>query len=354
MLPSLATVAWVMGAYAVSVVSIEYLRRWALRARFLDLPNARSSHAVPKPRNAGWAIGLLTLTGAAVLAPWDSAEASILGAWWMGALAVFAIGLWDDVRNLPSLPRLLLQFAVAFPVAWMAAQGAEGILAQWVPWEPLRVALVAIWIVGLTNGYNFMDGIDGIAGAQGLVAALGWMLIALLGGWVFGLQLSLLLVAVLAGFLVHNWAPSRIFMGDAGSGFLGFTFACWPLLAHQGLPGHDPTGWVAIGALFVWPFLADTSFTILHRLRRRENILRAHRSHLYQRMTQCGLSHSSVTLTYSLLAVSGVTGGCLFWTNGIQALLYTAGPVVILFLILWRVVKSLERHHREQVPGPRA
>jgi UDP-N-acetylmuramyl pentapeptide phosphotransferase/UDP-N-acetylglucosamine-1-phosphate transferase len=114
------------------------------------------------------------------------------------------------------------------------------------------------------------------------------------------LILGVLLAASSAGFLVHNWPPARIFMGDVGSAFLGFVFATLPSMLQ--LPSSRPA---AIGFLVVWPFVFDTAFTFLRRLRRKESVFSAHRSHLYQRLVIAGWSHVTVTLLYSTLAIAG-------------------------------------------------
>jgi len=173
--------------------------------------------------------------------------------------------------------------------------------------------LLALWFVGLVNVYNFMDGIDGIAGLQAVVAGVAWAVI--------GAELSLPMVQLMGalvassalGFLTLNWHPAKIFMGDAGSTVLGFLFATLPFLAtveggeRLGARGEklELTRSLTIGAILVWPFLADGIFTFLRRLKNRENVLQAHRSHLYQRLVIAGHSHTRVTVAYGCLALLG-------------------------------------------------
>jgi UDP-N-acetylmuramyl pentapeptide phosphotransferase/UDP-N-acetylglucosamine-1-phosphate transferase len=161
--------------------------------------------------------------------------------------------------------------------------------------------------VGLTNAYNFMDGIDGIAAGQGIVAAIGWGIIGLITGNPFLTALGFLLAASCLGFLCHNWPPARIFMGDVGSAFLGYTFAVLAVIASQ----SDPR-LAFIGILFVWPFVFDAVFTFFRRLRKHENVFEAHRSHLYQRLVIAGYSHGVVSTLYIGLAGAGVVVG-VWW-----------------------------------------
>ena len=187
-----------------------------------------------------------------------------------------------------------------------------------------------LWI----NAYNFMDGIDGLAGSQTVVAGLGW----LVPGGIVGLPIFGVLVAGSSlGFLGHNWPPTRIFMGDVGSVFLGFTLAVLAViggLAHPRLP--------LAGLLVVWPFVFDTTFTIVRRLRRGENIFAAHRSHLYQRLVIAGYSQRAVTLLYAGLALVGVVLA-LAWVlelPGCDWLVLTVPT--LLSLCLWQFVICTE------------
>jgi UDP-N-acetylmuramyl pentapeptide phosphotransferase/UDP-N-acetylglucosamine-1-phosphate transferase len=158
----------------------------------------------------------------------------------------------------------------------------------------------------LLNAYNFMDGIDGIAGGQGAVAGVGWAITGWLAGIPAVLVLGMLLAGSCAGFLRHNWSPARIFMGDVGSTFLGFSFAALPLMA-----GRIDRSLMAVGILLLWPFLFDAVFTFLRRLLNREKVWKPHRSHLYQRLTGAGSSHSVISRLYIGLAGCGML--VAFW-----------------------------------------
>lgn len=192
-----------------------------------------------------------------------------------GALLILlSIGFW---------PQVDLPFVSSIPLGW------------------LGIPLTFFWIAGLTNAYNFMDGIDGLAGGQAVVAGLGWLLLGQLADLPVVSVMGVLVAGSSLGFLGHNWPPARIFMGDVGSAFLGYTLAVLAVIG--GLA--DPRLPLA-GVFVVWPFVFDTTFTILRRLRRGENIFAAHRSHLYQRLVIAGYSHRAVTLLYASLALVGV------------------------------------------------
>jgi UDP-N-acetylmuramyl pentapeptide phosphotransferase/UDP-N-acetylglucosamine-1-phosphate transferase len=134
-----------------------------------------------------------------------------------------------------------------------------------------------------------------------MISGVGWMILGTMTWQPATGLLGMLVAASSTGFLIHNWQPARIFMGDVGSAFLGFTFAFLTLKA-----GKEAPRLVLAGALLVWPFVFDTAFTFLRRLLKRESVFSAHRSHLYQRLVLSGLSHATVTLLYTGLELIGL------------------------------------------------
>ena len=220
--------------------------------------------------------------------------------------AVIALlGLADDIYNIRSTHRLLLQTIVAAIVTLIVGywQTISLPLFGTITIGVLGVLVGVVWLVGLVNAYNFMDGTDGMAGGVGLVASLGWLLLPwpVLPEHAGLLRLAaLLLAATSLGFLGHNWSPASIFMGDVGSTFMGFSLAFFALLVS------DQPESLLVGSLLVWPFLFDTIFTFLRRMKNGENVLAAHRSHLYQRLVIAGYSHAFVGLLYGLYTVVGV------------------------------------------------
>lgn len=292
---------------AFALTGSAFLTALVRKLAIIDMPNERSSHTQPTPRGGG--VGLVAMTVFGLLCSqfiWHLT--TWRGLWfYLGGIALLAAISWlDDIRTVSAKIRFLVHFLAAGIV-----------VAKWGYWETFTLPfwgdiqlgwggllLTLVWIVGLTNAYNFMDGIDGIAGGQALVAGIGWALVGWMLGDKFVFAMGGLLAASTLGFLFYNWSPAKIFMGDVGSTFLGFSFAVIPLIAAQSAPqGHRYIPW--IGFLFIWPFVADTGFTLLRRIRNGENILQAHRSHLYQRMVIAGYSHQLVSLLYIALAILG-------------------------------------------------
>ncbi|WP_414660856.1 MraY family glycosyltransferase [Horticoccus sp. 23ND18S-11] len=333
----------IMSAAVVAVsaaIAVRLARSVALRRGLLDVPNSRSSHAQPVPRLGGAAFVPVVLLAAAVAGPGGTLPPLVAAVFFAGAALLFALSLIDDFTALTAGVRLAAHAAVAAGVlgaiyaSWPAGAGSG-----WHGLSPPSPGfwLLAIGVVGLLNLYNFMDGIDGLAGVQGVVAGAAWCAIGSAAGSPWSACLGAMLAAGAIGFLTLNWPPAKIFMGDAGSTVLGFSFAALPLLAvveRGSVLRFDAA--LAAGALVVWPFWADGTFTILRRMKHGENILQAHRSHLYQRLVITGVSHARVTLVYGGLAAVGaalawfVAGGAA--NAGVAAL----GFVVVAFVALWR------------------
>ena len=331
-------------ASVLTWAGVSFFRRWAERFQILDLPNERSSHTLPTPRGGGLVIVAVTLLLGAVCAGIEGGEGGrtflIYG---IGGLLIASVSWLDDLHRVPRWVR----FAVHATASAAAIAGITYWSTITLPFfGAVRIGawgaiITAIWIVGLTNAYNFMDGIDGIAGGQALVAGLAWWFTC--RGSCFPLDcLSLLLAATSLGFLLHNWPPASIFMGDVGSAFLGYTLAVLPLIYESRASDVVEGGAPVVGFLFVWPFVFDTAFTFVRRLFRRENVFEAHRSHLYQRLVISGWSHQRVTILYIGLALAGSLPAAL-WTRHVAADSFSCfAAVALLAASLWILVKGAE------------
>jgi UDP-N-acetylmuramyl pentapeptide phosphotransferase/UDP-N-acetylglucosamine-1-phosphate transferase len=259
------------------------------------------------------------------------------------ALALAAVSLFDDLRGLPAMFRLACHaVAAVVSVAGLdvvgrvhAAGGGEGLA-----WGFAIAA--AIWIVYFINAFNFMDGIDGIAAGQATVAGLGWTFVGATLGDTGIVEVGTVVAGASAGFLVLNWSPARLFMGDVGSAFLGYLLAVLPLLG-----AGSPITTAGPALLLVWPFLFDTAFTLVRRARRGERLTEAHRSHLYQRISAPALgrraaTHDHVAGAYMALAGLGVPTAWAAASGrwGVAAAGVLAGA--ILAIAGWRTVVARE------------
>jgi UDP-N-acetylmuramyl pentapeptide phosphotransferase/UDP-N-acetylglucosamine-1-phosphate transferase len=333
------------GSFLLSLLMCSLLRRFAIRHSLVDIPNARSLHQLPVPRLGGVALTGATwlMIGVQIFAAPQSLARDLL-LWLLASVPIAGVGLFDDVRSLRADVRFLVQLtiAAAFSVA-IGIPARLAITADHTIYLGRTVAtlLSSIWIVGVLNIYNFMDGMDGLAGSQAFAASL-----AVAAGLAIHGQLDLALVAGLvaaatAAFNINNFPPAKIFLGDAGSTFLGFSFAAMSLM---GVSRIDPLPFVVV-PLALSPFLLDGTFTILRRISRREPIWKAHKSHLYQRAVAAGLSHHDVLLPYAAWIAAAAGSACVAArANSVLAVLL-ASAMLLALAAMWRWVVVLERAH---------
>jgi UDP-N-acetylmuramyl pentapeptide phosphotransferase/UDP-N-acetylglucosamine-1-phosphate transferase len=336
----------ILSAYILTVFGVGGWRRLALRRQILDIPNERSSHVNPTPRGGGIIIFAVTFVFLTIGAA-QSRELSFLSPFLGGAILIAIVSWLDDLYSLPSW----LRFGVHTAAALLVIFGIGYFKTVELPFYTINLAgfflgqiITLLWIVGLTNAYNFMDGIDGIAGGQGLIAGIGWSL----AGWLTNDSLILLFGGLLSatnlGFLWHNWHPARIFMGDVGSAFLGFSFAVLPILAMQ--QTEDKSDLTIFGVLLVWTFIFDAVLTFVRRAKRGENVFAAHRSHLYQRLVIADYSHSLVSLVYGALSIIGL-GLAVLWLKSNENELKLIVLIILSFVSigLWLFVVKAEKNN---------
>ncbi|WP_296265290.1 MraY family glycosyltransferase [Pseudomonas sp. UBA6562] len=327
------TFAWLLIAVAIaSFLLTAVIRRYALARSLMDIPNARSSHTVPTPRGGGVAIVLTFLP--ALLALWQQgwATGSQVLALGGAGLLVAIVGFVDDHGHIPARWRLLGHFAAALGLL-IGLGGAPSLAVAGIPVHSawLLSPLLAVYLVWLLNLYNFMDGIDGIAGLEALSVCAAICVVYAMGGHIQAMAAPLLLAAAVLGFLVWNFPPAKIFMGDAGSGFLGLTLGG---LSLQGawLDGHYFWAWVIVLGVFI----VDATVTLLRRMLAGEKVYEAHRSHAYQHAARRFGRHLPVTLCTAAVTLCWLLpmALCVTWLglDGALATLIAYVPLVALAL----------------------
>ncbi|EED38767.1 glycosyl transferase, family 4 [Stenotrophomonas sp. SKA14] len=264
-------------------------RGYAVRQQLMDQPGERRSHSVATPRGGGIAIVIsLLVTAGVAMFVWPDAAPSLLVAS-LGLVLVAGIGWWDDHRPLPALRRLLVHFIAAALLAMLVkANGGSWLLS----------GLVLLFTASLINIWNFMDGINGIAASQTIVVALG---LAPLLPWPLSLAALALGLACL-GFLPFNFPRARIFMGDVGSGALGYAVAAVLAIASV----RTDINWLLL-LVPASAFLVDAGFTLLARIISGQRWMEPHTQHVYQRAVQAGASHAQVTGMYFALGLFSIT-----------------------------------------------
>jgi Fuc2NAc and GlcNAc transferase len=324
----------VISALATSALLTQFVRSIAAASGALDVPNARSSHGVPTPRGGGIAIVLVTTAGLLILTlhgtvRWDLA-AAVAG----GGLAVALVGFADDRRSLRAATRLTVHFAAAlWALAWLGGLPALRVGTHVVSLGWSGYLLGAFGIVWAINLFNFMDGIDGIAAVEAIFVALGGALLSVPMAAGTGVGLSaLVLAAACAGFLLWNWPPAKIFLGDVGSGYLGYVIVVLALAATR----DNPIGlwlWLILGGAF----FVDATVTLVRRALRNERLQEAHRSHAYQWLARRWQSHAKVTLAALGLNVLWLFPCAAFAVRHPQfaaiAMIFALAPLALLAII---------------------
>ena len=327
-----AFLAILSSALALSYGLTALARSYALSTQLLDHPNERSSHSVPTPRGGGVAIvGSFLLLIAGMGLTRQAAPALCIAIVGSGLL-VATLGFIDDRSSLPARWRFLGHLAAAFWVlAWMGPTPPVPILGFTVDLGFAAVLLAVLHLVWSINLFNFMDGIDGLASLEAIGVSLGgalvWWLVQPAGDW----PVAVLFAACVAGFLVWNFPPARIFMGDAGSGFLGLVVALLALWSAR-TDAHLFWAWFILGGCF----MVDATTTLVRRVKRGERFHVAHRSHAYQYAARQHASHKAVSLavvainTFWLLPVAVAVA--LHWLDGVAGVLLSYAPLLWLAL----------------------
>lgn len=326
--------------FGAVLCALSALLTWVLmkRVRIIDTPNERSSHTTPTPRSGGIAIVVTFFVG--LVALWLLSGDPVLeqGYFWAFCVASFLIAVVsvvDDLSGMGFKAKLVLQITCAIAVMALGVVIDRLSLPMLGAWELgwLSYPVTLIWIVGLTNAFNFMDGIDGISGGTAIVAAAFFAWITFLEGSTFIYLVSVIIVWASLGFLLWNWQPAKIFMGDSGSQFLGFVLAVMAVMAGRFDASH--VSFFVMPLLF-FHYIWDTAYTFIRRYRAGERVTEAHRTHLYQLMNRLGLSHAQVTTIY--LAIGALQGlAALALVNlegGLRVMVFVPFIALQLFLTL--------------------
>jgi Fuc2NAc and GlcNAc transferase len=323
-----------LAVFAVSWLLTLVLRHYALAQSLMDIPNERSSHSVPTPRGGGvaivvaFALTLPLLSGLDLIA--TPALRAVLGA----GLMVAVIGFCDDHGHIAAKWRLLGHFmAAGWALYWLQGLGPIEFFGSPIDFGWFGNLLAIFYLVWMLNLYNFMDGIDGLASVEAISVSLGMCLIYWCCGTVELVWPALALAAAAGGFLCWNFPPARIFMGDAGSGFLGIVLAALALQAS----------WASSSLLWSWlillgVFIVDATWTLMRRLMRGDKVYQAHRSHAYQYASRQFGSHRKVTL-----AVLAINVGWLLPLAFVAGNHLLSGPIALfiayvpLAVLAWRL-----------------
>ena len=318
----------VVVAFSISALLTRYFIRSTTILPILDTPNARSLHSYPIPITGGIAILIAIILSTVLMTQFYKILPHYCWELGISSLLIAAISFIDDCHHLSALSRLVVHFLAAYLLLWpgefeLIALSLPGIEWQW----PLvfQIGISLLFIVWMINLYNFMDGMDGFAGGMTVIGFGTLAIFGQLAAQSEFMALNLIIASASGGFLLFNFPPARIFMGDTGASTLGFLAAALSLWGNR--EGIFPL-WIAV--LLFSPFIVDASVTLLRRMLRGEKIWLAHKSHYYQRLVELGWGHKRTVLLEYLLMVA-----C-----SISALLALYSPIYIqwLLLVAWGLI----------------
>jgi UDP-N-acetylmuramyl pentapeptide phosphotransferase/UDP-N-acetylglucosamine-1-phosphate transferase len=335
-------------AAAAFVIAVVLTRRFCdptSRFHILDQPNPRSLHTQPTPRSGGLAIlAAVFLCGTAAIYFAGQPQEPFYS-WMAGSCFLVAgISYADDRFTVPSGVRFVIHALAASALVFggvvinpLQLPGLELAMPYWA-----GVIVTLLFVVWMLNLYNFMDGMDGFAGGMAVFGFGTFAVLGLLAGGTLFAVLNLIIAAAALGFLVFNFPPARIFMGDVGSSTLGFLAASMSLwAAHERLFPF----WAAV--LVFSPFVADATVTLIRRLLRGERVWQAHKTHYYQRLVQAGWGHRktvlfeyAVMLGCAMTALEGVHS-----PEKLQTVLLVGWMLFYFVFFVW-VSRLAARHHK--------
>lgn len=344
-----------LGPFVVSTVLALLVRRWARRIGFVDRPGGHKLHAQPVALGGGIAITLAAIgpvaVGVAVAAVLRGQEP--LPAWLPEAVAIHVpgvaskfplamtlclcalflhvVGLQDDRRAMGPLPKFLGQFLVAIVVA-----GPLGVRAIEALPPAASILVTVLWIVLITNAFNFLDNMDGLSAGVGAICCVIFAVAAASAGQVFVPALALVLAGSLCGFLIFNFAPARLFMGDAGSLPTGFLISTVTILTNYYQPGaQSPLEVLVLIPLVVLSVpLYDVASVLMHRIRLGHSPFRGDQRHFSHRLVKRGMSTRQAVLTiYLATTATGFSAIVMARATQAQALTLVAQCVLIVAIV---------------------
>jgi Fuc2NAc and GlcNAc transferase len=317
-----------------SALATGVVRKLAVLHGVIDMPNERSSHRAPTPRGGGLAIVVASTIALAILTWLGVTPIELLLAMGGGGIAVAAVGFIDDHRSLSVKARVTVHLGAAiWALFWLGGLPPLRLGQQLVAFGWSGYVLGVLGIVWVLNLFNFMDGIDGLAATQAIFVAWGGALLATVAGTSVGVPaIASAFGAACCGFALWNWPPAKIFMGDVGSGYLGYVIAVLAVASAR----ENPVAllvWLILGAVF----FVDATVTLARRLARGERVHAAHRSHAYQWLARRWRSHRRVTVAVMLINLLWVLPCAWYATlhsgSAVWMVLVAFGPLVAVSVV---------------------
>ncbi|EKE03164.1 MAG: hypothetical protein ACD_20C00238G0004 [uncultured bacterium] len=326
-------------SFLLAIAIVPLVRYYSIKKGFVDIPNDRKIHKYPIPRLGGVAIWLCTLLTFAILVllSWDYPHGNGLSGILVGGSIIFLLGLVDDIYNLSPKFKLFIQVGAAL-VAFLLGVKIEFLSNPFgtpIILGMLSLPITLLWIVGISNAMNFIDGVDGLAGGVSVISAVTLGVVAIYTHQPISALVAAILAGSMMGFLLFNFHPAKIFMGDSGALFAGFT------LAALSVTGVLKT--VAVTMLLPIMILAvpilDISYSILRRLSKRSNLFIADADHIHHKLLRAGFSHNRTVMIFYLLCIAAGSIAIIF-VGAYKLYFILVIAVLTIMLILSRLSKS--------------
>jgi Fuc2NAc and GlcNAc transferase len=329
------------GCFLVSVVFTGYIRRYAMRHAVLDVPNTRSLHNVPTPRGGGLSIAITLMLACILVYSMQLLSLPAFLALFGGGLGVTLVG-WLDDRYHISVGWRALDYLLAsvWAVYWLDSTALVR-LDDTLYFSIFGGAISVLIIAWLTNLYNFMDGTDALAAVQAICTGMMAGMLLNSSGQPGLAVLCLVITTSSAGFVIWNWPPARIFMGDAGSCLLGYSFGVLAIMSA----GSDSTVSLAVWFILLAVFVCDATLTLLMRMMKGEKFYSAHRDHAYQRIVQMGFSHAAVARGVLCINVVILWPAAYVAYSRAELSFMTVSAITFLMCLLWGGIQ-LNYYHR--------
>lgn len=331
-------------ALIISLVLVPIVRKQAIASGYYDAPGERKIHKYPIPRLGGIAIwlGFMLALGILVLLNWHRELNSALPGILIGGTLIFCLGLLDDLRNLSPYLKLAVQFIAALTAFALGVQINNLDLpgAQLLVLNALSLPVTVIWVVGLMNAMNFIDGIDGLAAGVTTLSALTLTVVAMFTNQPSSALLAALLAGSSLGFLVYNFHPAKIFMGDSGALFCGFVLAC---IAVTGVLKTKVV--VMLLPIFVLSVpILDITYSVFRRLLQGKNPFLPDASHIHHQFLKAGVGQiKTVTYLYSLCVIGGLIA--VWYVNYLPVYL---GCLAVMFLLAFILITLVRKFYPVQ------
>ena len=309
-----------LSIFLVSFASTAIIRHLSIKYKLLDTPNERSSHTVLTPRVGGLAIASTFFASVLYIDLAYSIEANLFYSLFISGLLIVGIGFWDDLKDISSRFRLLIHFLASINVVyWLNGSPPLNIMGMLFDSNIFTILISVVVLVWFLNLFNFMDGIDGLAASETIFVSSAGAFFSWLNGLDILFYISLALSFSTLGFLMFNWPPAKIFMGDVGSGFLGLTIGV--LAYSNAIEGVSLWVWFILFSVF----LVDSTYTLVMRFLSGEKWYMAHCSHAYQHAAR-RFGHKKVSIFATLINV--------FWLFPISYLCYLYQDFGIVYFVI--------------------